>query len=85
MIKPSTNYKTCSRVYILRGRQRICWLRRSSENESRLARMGHINLRKKCIGKPSEGKLHAGFEEAGDGNGLKYGNTDITAPSFDPT
>jgi len=47
--------------------------------------MGHINLRKKCIGKPSEGKLHAGFDEAGDGNGLNYENRDITAPSLDPT
>ena len=27
-----------------------------------------INLNTKCIGKPSEGKLHAGFEEAGIGN-----------------
>jgi len=55
------------------------------EDESRPARTSHINLRKKYIGKPSAGKPHAGFEEAGDGNGLNCGNRDITASSLDPT
>jgi len=32
--------------------------------------IGHITFDMKLIGKPSAGKPHAGFEEAGDGNGL---------------
>ena len=47
--------------------------------------IGHINFGMKLTGKRSVGKPHAAFDEAGDGNGLKYENTDITAPSFDPT
>jgi len=39
----------------------------------------------KLTGKRSAGKLHAAFDEAGDGNGLNYRNRNITAPSLDPT
>ena len=38
--------------------------------ESCSARMSHITLDKKHTGKPSAGKLHAGFDEAGTGNRL---------------
>ena len=68
--------------------------------ESCSARMSHITLDKKHTGKPSAGKLHAGFDEAGTGNRLtirlvrhsqrKQGATDrlnlrSMAPVLDPT
>ena len=48
--------------------------------ESIASQIGHINLSMKRTGKPGAGKPHAGFEEAGTGNGLLS-----TAPVLDPT
>jgi len=48
--------------------------------ESTAIQIGHINLNMKRTGKPGAGKPHAGFDEAGAGNGLLS-----TAPVLDPT
>ena len=48
--------------------------------ESTASQIGHINLNMKRTGKPGAGKPHAGFDEAGAGNGLLS-----TAPVLDPT
>ena len=43
--------------------------------------IGHINFDAKIIGKRSAGKLHAAFDEEGDGNVDQIAN----APLLDPT
>ena len=48
--------------------------------ESTASQIGHIDLNMKRTGKPGAGKPHAGFDEAGAGNGLLF-----TAPVLDPT
>jgi hypothetical protein len=48
--------------------------------ESTASQIGPIELNMKRTGKPGAGKPHAGFDEAGAGNGLLS-----TAPVLDPT